>query len=246
LVGLVEPLEVRGPRSVENGLGLFLLLLTDVEKEAGLLLTKLLSHAAKLRLLHTKTGPSLSGLNAKLTVLGAEPANALSNLSRLLRALKPQAACRFGASHTHLGLALPELTVLLSQLPGELFGADTHLRGPLSNIGLGGSARQAKLPGLLGKLPGELGGVHAGAGRELLNVHARLGLSLGVGCRKLLSGKPRSGRHFGARQPELPGLQCPRLRKLLGRKAKLSRGLSRLLPLRSQSLRLLRGLLLCG
>jgi len=221
---------------------LFLLLLTDVEKEASLLLTKLLGHAAKLRLLHTKTDPRLSGLNPQLPVLSAKTANALGNLSGLLRALKPQAPCRFGAGHTHLGLTLTKLAILLSQLPGKLLRADAHLSGPLGNVCLGSSTGHAELTRLLGKLPGELGGVHAGGGGKLLDVHARLRLGLSIGCRELLSGEPRPSRHFGAREPKLTRLKGSGLRKLLCRKAELTRGLCGLLTLRRKRLSVSRGL----
>lgn len=217
MVGLVEPLEVRGPRSVENGLALFLLLLTNVEEEAGLLLTKLLSHAAKLRLLHTKTGPRLSGLNPQLPVLSAKTANTLSNLSRLLRSLKPQAACRFRASHTHLGLSLTELAVLLRHLARVLLCGHAKLRCALGNVCLSGSASKTHLPGLLGKLPRELGGVHAGAGGKLLNVHARLSLSNGVGRGKLLTRKAELSRLLRGRKAQLARLQTALLSKLFCR-----------------------------
>ena len=206
LVGLIEVLEVRSPGSVELSLSLLLLLLANVEEEAGLLLTKLLSHTPKLSLLHAEPCTGLPGLDSELAVLRTEPTNALSDLSRLLRALKPQAACRFGACHTHLGLALPKLAVLLSQLPGKLLCADTHLSGPLGNVCLSGSASKTHLPGLLSKLPGKLGGVHAGAGGKLLDVHASLGLSLSIGCGELLSRKPRPGRHFSTGKAKLASL----------------------------------------
>jgi len=186
-----------------------------------LLLTKLLSHAPKLRLLHAKTGPGLSGLNAKLAVLGAEPANALSNLSRLLRALKPEPACCFGAGHTHLGLALPKLAVLLSQLPGKLFCAHTHLRCALGNIRLSSRSGKTHLPSLLSKLSGKLRGVHAGAGRKLLDIHARLGLSLSIGCGELLPRKAQARCGLGAGNAKLPRLCSTALSKLCGTEAKL-------------------------
>lgn len=245
MIGLVEPLKVRSPRSIKLSLRLLLLLLTDVEEEAGLLLTELLGHAPKLRLLHAETGASLSSLNTELAVLSAKTANALSDLSRLLRALKPEPACCFGARHAHLGLALSKLTVLLGQLPRKLFCADTHLRGPLGDVGLGRSPRETHLPCLLSKLPGKLSGVHARAGGKLLDVHPRLGLSLSVGRSELLSREACPCCHFGTRKTELACLKCPGLCKLLCRETKLPRGLSGLLPLRCQSLRLLSRLLLC-
>ena len=217
LIRLVEPLKVRGPRSVELSLRLLLLLLTDVEEEAGLLLTKLLSHTPKLSLLHTEPCTGLPGLDSELAVLRTEPTNALRDLSRLLRALKPEPACRFGTRHAHLGLALPKLAVLLRHLARELFCGHAKLRCALGDVCLSRSPRETHLPGLLSKLSGELGCVHAGAGGKLLDIHARLGLSLGVGCRKLLSGEPRPSRHFGTREPKLTRLKGSGLCKLLCR-----------------------------
>ena len=243
MIGLVKPLKVRGPRSVENGLGLLLLLLTDVKEEAGLLLAELLGHGTQTRLIHAQLLASLSSLNTELTVLSAETPNALSNLSRLLRALKPQAACRFCACHTHLGLALSKLTVLLSQLAGKLLRAHTHLRCALSDVGLGRSPRETHLPGLLSKLTGELGGVHARAGGKLLDVHTRLGLGLSIGRSELLSREACPCCHFGTRKTELACLKCPGLGKLLCGEAKLTGGLCGLLPLGCKGLRLLSGLL---
>jgi hypothetical protein len=242
LVGLVEVLEVRGPRSVENSLSLPLLLLTNVEEEAGLLLTELLSHGTQTRLIHAQLLAGLSRLNPQLPVLSAKTANALSDLGSLLRALKPQPACCFGACHAHLGLGLPKLAVLLRHLARELFCGHAELRCALGNVCLSRGAGHAELPCLLGKLPRELGGVHAGGGGKLLDVHARLRLGLSIGCRKLLSGEPRPSRHFGAREPKLTRLKGSGLRKLLCRKAELPRGLCGLLTLRRKRLSVSRGL----
>lgn len=217
LVGLVVVLEVRGPCSVDLGLSLLLLLLTNVEQEASLALTELLRHASKLRLLHPKPGAGLSGLNAELTVLGAKSADTLSDLSRLLGALKAQATCRFGTSHTHLGLRLTELTVLLSHLTGILLCRHPELRCALGNVCLGGSPRHAHLTGLLSKLPRELGRIHAGIGCELLDVHPRLGLSPGIGGSQLLSRKACLGCELSAGKAKLTRLKRPGLRKLLCR-----------------------------
>jgi len=236
LVGLVEVLEVRGPRSVENSLSLPLLLLTNVEEEAGLLLTELLSHGTQTRLIHAQLLAGLSRLNPQLPVLSAKTANALSDLGSLLRALKPQPACCFGACHAHLGLGLPKLAILLRHLARVLFCGHAKLRCALGNVCLGSSTGHAELTRLLGKLPRELGGVHAGGGGKLLDVHARLRLGLSIGCRKLLSGEPRPSRHFGAREPKLTRLKGSGLSKLLCREAKLTRGLSSLLPLTRQDL----------
>lgn len=186
LVGLVVVLKVRGPRCVKLGLRLPLLLLANVEEEAGLLLAELLRHAAELRLLHAETGASLSSLNTKLAVLSPETPDTLGNLSSLLRALKPQAACRFRASHTHLGLSLTELAVLLRHLARVLLCGHAKLRCALGNVCLGGSAGHTHLTSLLSKLSSELRGVHAGGGGKLLDVHACLSLGLSVGRRKLL------------------------------------------------------------
>lgn len=217
MVGLVVVLKVRGPRSVEDGLSLLLLLLTNVEQEARLALTELLRHASKLRLLHPKPGASLPGLNAELAVLGSETANALSDLSRLLGALKPQTPGCFGASHPHLSLRLTELTVLLSHLTGILLCRHPELRCALGNVCLGGCPRHTHLTGLLSKLPRELGGIHAGVGCELLDVHARLSLSPGIGGSQLLSRKARLGCKLSAGKAKLTRLKRPGLRKLLCR-----------------------------
>jgi len=170
-----------------------LLLLTNIEEEARSLLPELLSEASELGLLHAKPGAGLPGLDAKLPELRSETADPLRNSCRLLRALEPQASCCFGARQAHLSLSLPQAAVLLGELPGKLFRSDAELRSALGNVGLGRGTRHAKLAGLLSKLPGELGGVHAGARRKLLDVHPGLGLGLGVGCRKLLRGQTRPG-----------------------------------------------------
>ena len=242
LIRLVVVLKVRGARGVEDGLRLPLLLLTEVEEEACLALTELLRHAAELSLLHSKTRTDLPGLNTKLAVLSTETANALGNLSGLLRALKPQPACCFGACHAHLGLGLPKLAILLRHLARVLFCGHAKLRCALGNVCLGRGAGHAKLTRLLGKLPGELGCVHASAGGKLLDVHACLSLGLSIGCRKLLSGEPRPSRHFGAREPKLTRLKGSGLSKLLCREPKLTRGLCGLLTLRRKRLSVSRGL----
>lgn len=219
-----------------------MLLLTEVEEEACLALTELLRQATKLSLLHPETSARLTGLNAELTVLSAEAPDALSNLSRLLRALKPHAPRCFCAGHAKLGLRLSELAVLLSQLPGKLLCTHAELRCALSNVCLSGGARHAKLPRLLGKLSRELGSVHAGAGGKLLNVHTRLGLSLSVGRSELLSRKPRLGSHLSPGEAKLTRLKGSGLGELLCREAKLTRGLRSLLPLGRKGLSISRGL----
>jgi hypothetical protein len=221
---------------------LFLLLLTEVEEEACLALTELLRQATKLRLLHPETGAGLTGLNAELAVLSSETADALSNLSRLLRALKPHAPRCFCAGHAKLRLRLPKLAVLLSQLPGKLLCAHAKLGCALGNVCLGGGACHAELPRLLGKLPRELGSVHAGAGGKLLNVHTRLGLSLSVGRSELLGRKPRLGSHLSPREAKLASLKGSGLGELLCREAELAGGLRSLLPLGRKGLSISRGL----
>jgi hypothetical protein len=225
---------------------LLLLLLTDVEQEPGALLAVLLGHAAKLSLLHPKSCTGLAGLNTKLTVLRSEAANALSDLSRLLGALKSQATCRFGARHPHLGLSLTELTVLLSHLSGILLCGHAKLSCALGNVGLGGCPRHTHLTRLLSKLTGELGRVHAGVGCELLDVHASLSLSPGIGGSQLLSRKPRLGCKLSAGKAKLTRLKRPGLRKLLCREAKLTGGLCGLLPLGCKRLRVSRSLVAGG
>jgi hypothetical protein len=138
---------------------LSLLRFAQIKQESLLALTHLLGKLAQGGLPQTKRAKRLALLQAKLTILRAQSANAFADTAHKFLALKAQSTRLLRALHAHCGLRLTKLTRLTRKLACKLLTGQTSLPGRPRNLSLCLRTLQTKLTGLCGQLTRKLRGI---------------------------------------------------------------------------------------